>query len=94
MRYSSELLPTLVYGRLWWVNGGGYFYTPERKASRREGSFIPAAPGDMVAALGALDRALFIVPSRKLIVVRTGQAAERDFNQQLWLRLTKAAPAK
>ena len=29
----------------------------------------------------------------KLIVVRTGQAApDRDFNQQLWVRLMKAAP--
>ncbi len=30
---------------------------------------------DMVAAMGALDRRLFVVPSRKLVVVRTGQAA-------------------
>jgi hypothetical protein len=36
-----------------------------------------------------------VVPSRKLIVVRTGQAApDRDFNQQLWVRLMKAVPRK
>jgi hypothetical protein len=52
---------------------------------------IPAAPADLVAALGALDRKLYIVPSRKLIVVRMGAAAPaRNFAQQLWLRLTDA----
>ena len=47
----------------------------------------------MVAAYGFLDRRLFVVPSLKLIVVRSGQAApDKDFNQQLWLRLMKAIP--
>jgi hypothetical protein len=56
---------------------------------------IAAAPADLVAAQGAQDRKLFVVPSMKLVVVRTGQAApDRDFNQQLWTRLMKAAPAK
>jgi hypothetical protein len=31
------------------------------------------------------------VPSRKLVVVRMGQAApDKGFDQQLWLRLSKA----
>ncbi len=67
-----------AYGRLWWLNGG---------AAPR----IPAAPADMVSALGAMDRKLYVVPSRKLIVVRMGAAAiDKDFDQQLWLRLNKA----
>ncbi len=54
---------------------------------------MQAAPADMVGAMGALDRKLFVVPSRKLIVVRTGQAApDPDVNNQLWLRLTGAMP--
>jgi hypothetical protein len=53
---------------------------------------IPAAPADLVAALGAQDRKIYVAPSRRLIVIRTGQTApDRDFNQQLWLRLMKAA---
>jgi len=33
------------------------------------------------------------VRSRNLIVVRTGQAApDRDFDQQIWLRLMKGVP--
>ena len=52
-----------------------------------------AAPADMVAALGALDRTLFLVASRKLIVVRTGQAApDRDINEKLWRFLVRAMP--
>jgi len=54
---------------------------------------VLAAPADMVAALGALDRTLFLVASRKLIVVRTGQAApDRDINEKLWRFLVRAMP--
>lgn len=78
-----------AYGRLWWLNGSDHTIKP--LATRIEGPLIPAAPGDLVAALGALDRKLYVVPSRKLIVVRMGPAApDRDFDQQLWLRLMKA----
>jgi CubicO group peptidase (beta-lactamase class C family) len=83
------------YGQLWWLNGGGYSFAAGANATRSEGPFIASGPADMVAAMGAQDRKLFVVPSRKLIVVRTGQAApDRDFNQQLWSRLMKAVPAR
>lgn len=77
-----------AYGRLWWLNGGDY--TLRAAGARREGQLIPAAPADLVGALGAFDRRLYVVPSRKLVVVRTGAATnEADFDQQLWLRLMK-----
>lgn len=80
-----------AYGRLWWLNGSDVTIRP--LARRVEGPLIPAAPADLVAALGAMDRKLYVVPSRKLIVVRMGQAApDKDFDQQLWLRLMKALP--
>jgi CubicO group peptidase (beta-lactamase class C family) len=80
-----------AYGRLWWLNGSAYAMLPA--GARTETALIPAAPADLVAALGAQDRKIYVAPSRKLIVVRTGQAApDRGFNQQLWLRLMKAAP--
>ena len=82
-----------AYGRLWWLNGSAYTLLPAR--ARTDTALIPAAPADLVAALGAQDRKIYIVPSRKLIVVRTGQAApDRDFNQQIWQRLMKAAPRR
>lgn len=77
------------YGRLWWLNGGAFTVRPLDR--RVEGPLIPAAPADLVAALGFLDRKLYVVPSRKLIVVRMGAATPaRDFDQQLWLRLMPA----
>src|SRR5262249_23981956 len=82
-----------AYGRLWWLNGSSYTIRP--LANRADGPLIPAAPADLVAALGAgwgaLDRKLYAVPSHKLIVVRMGAATpDRDFDQQLWLRLKAA----
>ena len=78
-----------AYGRLGWLNGSSYTLRPGR--TRVETALIPAAPPDLVAALGAQDRKIYIVPSRKLIVVRTGQGTpDRGFDQQLWLRLMRA----
>ncbi|THD61254.1 serine hydrolase [Phenylobacterium sp.] len=78
-----------AYGRFWWLNGSPFTIRP--LARRVDGPLIPAAPADLVAALGALDRKLYVVPSQKLIVVRMGAATpDTDFDQQLWLRLMKA----
>jgi CubicO group peptidase (beta-lactamase class C family) len=75
-----------AYGRLWWLNGGAWAVRPA--APRREGPLVPAAPADLVAALGAFGRKLYVVPSQRLVVVRLGQEApDADFDQQLWLRL-------
>jgi CubicO group peptidase (beta-lactamase class C family) len=80
-----------AYGRLWWLNGSAYTLRPA--GVRSETALIPAAPPELVAALGAQDRKIYIVRSRKLIVVRTGQAApDRGFDQQVWLRVMKAVP--
>ena len=78
-----------AYGRLWWLNGSPFTIKP--LATRVEGPLIPSAPADLVAALGALDRKLYVVPSLNLIVVRMGRAApNKDFDEQLWMRLAKA----
>jgi len=77
-----------AYGRLWWLNGSAF--TVRALNGRTAGPLIPAAPADTVAALGLLDRRLYVVPSRKLVVVRTGAASrEKDFDEQLWTRLMK-----
>jgi CubicO group peptidase (beta-lactamase class C family) len=86
-----------AYGHLWWLNGSAYTLRPGANAPRNQTSLIPAAPADLVAALGAQDRKIYIVPSKKLVVVRTGQAApdkgpDGGFDQQLWLRLMRALP--
>lgn len=82
-----------AYGQLWWLNSGAYSVAPGAGAPRREGALIASAPRDLLAAQGAQDRKLFVVPSMKLIVVRTGQAApDRAFNDKLWTLIMKAAP--
>jgi len=77
-----------AYGRLWWLNGGAYAF--RAGAGRVDGPLIPAAPADLVAALGALDRKLYVVPSKNLIVVRMGAAAEKGFDERLWSLLSRA----
>ncbi|MBU1345385.1 MAG: beta-lactamase family protein [Alphaproteobacteria bacterium] len=80
----SETNP--AYGRLWWLNGSEY--TMRAATGRNPGQLIPAAPADLVGALGAFDRRLYVVPSKKLVVVRTGAAAnDPAFDQELWTRL-------
>jgi len=82
-----------AYGRLWWLNDGDYSLGAGTNTPRREGRFIPSAPEDTLSALGAQDRKLFVVPSMKLIVIRTGQTApDREFNENLWQLLMQAAP--
>lgn len=77
-----------AYGQLWWLNGSDYYM--RALAGRTEGQLVPAAPADMVGAFGLFERRLYVVPSRRLIIVRTGAGATvKDFDQQLWLRLNK-----
>ncbi|MFT3723830.1 MAG: serine hydrolase [Hyphomonadaceae bacterium] len=81
------------YGHLWWLNGATETINAGATAPKRSGQLIQAGPADLLAALGAQDRKLFIVPSRKLIVVRTGQAApDRNINEKMWELLNKAMP--
>jgi CubicO group peptidase (beta-lactamase class C family) len=91
---SAMFTPTETnpaYGRLWWLNGGAWSIAAD--SVRREGAFIPDAPADLIAGLGALNRQLFIVPSRGLVVVRMGAATpDTDFTQQVWARLAPAMP--
>ncbi|WP_066798616.1 serine hydrolase domain-containing protein [Sphingomonas soli] len=90
LRAMFERAPTNpAYGRLWWLNGGDYRIGA--LGGRQPGPLVAAAPADMVAAFGALTRRLYIVRSRKMVVVRTGAAApDPGFDQQLWLRLNAA----
>jgi len=88
---SQELNPS--YGYLWWLNGQPFV---RRGAGTRKfpGWLIPTAPKDLVAALGALGRKLYVVPSLGLVVTRLGDApevrGEEAFDQGFWKRLMQA----
>ncbi len=84
-----------AYGHLWWLNGSTETVNVGANSPRREGQFIRSAPADLIAAMGAQDRKLYIVPSRKLVIVRTGQSTpDRQFDEHLWEKLTAVMPAR
>jgi CubicO group peptidase (beta-lactamase class C family) len=81
-----------AYGLLWWLNGQARYLVPEGLAFN--GSLIPSAPADLVAALGKDDQKLYVSRADDLVVVRLGDKADptsklalSDFDNQLWARL-------
>lgn len=81
--------PNPAYGQLWWLNGSDFTLIAGR--GRKEGPLIASAPDDLVAALGFLDRKLYVVPSLDMVVVRTGaDAPDVDFDAQVWTLLRQA----
>ena len=88
---SQRLNP--AYGFLWWINGQDFSLGAGAGTRRLDGPLIPAAPDDLVAMQGALDRKLYLVPSLDLVVVRLGAAGSSDnvnFNNAFWTALMAA----
>jgi CubicO group peptidase (beta-lactamase class C family) len=88
---SQNLNP--AYGFLWWVNGQEFSLGAGAGTRRSAGPLIPAAPDDLVAMQGALDRKLYLVPSLDLVVVRlgaAGSAGNSNFNNAFWTALMAA----
>lgn len=81
-----------AYGYLWWLNGKNSYHLPQTQFEF-QGSLIPSAPVDMFMALGKNDQKIYVVPSRKLVIVRFGNAADSsnaalsDFDDQLWQKV-------
>lgn len=77
------------YGYLWWLNGKSTYHLPQSQLEF-PGELIPNAPNDMHAALGKNDQKIYVVPSKKLVVIRMGEAAEDEnfalsnFDNDLW----------
>src|SRR4051812_2357957 len=63
------------YGLLWWLNGQRSFLRPVPHPEPVAGPIVPSAPSDLVAALGADDQKVYLVPSLDLVVVRQGAQA-------------------
>ncbi len=80
-----------AYGYLWWLNGKQSFIGTD--GLTHQGSIIPNAPNDMFAALGAKDQKIYVVPSRNLVIVRSGesaggeQLANSGFDNVLWEKI-------
>lgn len=82
----------LSYGYLWWLNGKSSYHLPQSQF-QFSGSIIPSAPSDMYAALGKNDQKIYVVPSKKMVVIRMGDAADAvnmalsDFDDVLWQKI-------
>ena len=82
----------LSYGYLWWLNGKNNYHLPQSQLTFA-GSIIPTAPNDMFMALGKDDQKIYVVPSKKMVVIRMGDAADTvnmalsDFDDVLWQKI-------
>lgn len=80
------------YGYLWWINGEPSFRLPQSQLEF-PGSIIPSGPADMYMALGKNDQKIYVVPSKKMVVIRMGDAADdenpavSDFDEVLWQKI-------
>jgi CubicO group peptidase (beta-lactamase class C family) len=94
MSQSSNTSQTtnLSYGYMWWLNGKTSYKLPQTQF-QFQGSLIPTAPADMYCALGKNDQKIYVVPSKKMVIIRMGEAADdisfglSDFDETLWTRI-------
>ncbi|MDW8852266.1 serine hydrolase [Flavobacterium sp. MMLR14_040] len=83
----------LGYGYLWWLNGKASYHLPQSQLTF-PGSIIPTAPNDMFMALGKNDQKIYVVPSKNMVIIRMGDAADdvnlalSDFDETLWEKIS------
>lgn len=82
----------LSYGYLWWLNGKTSYHLPQSQF-QFSGSLITSAPNDMYCALGKNDQKIYVIPSRKIVIIRMGNEADSstfglsDFDDVLWQKI-------
>jgi len=89
---SQSINPS--YGYLWWLNGKAKYLLPGMQQVF-QGTLVPNAPADMYAAMGAKDQRIYIIPSKKMVVVRMGEASDPQnpnfavsgFDNELWAKI-------
>jgi len=89
---SQSINPS--YGYLWWLNGKSKYMIPSEQTVY-QGSLVINAPADMYAAMGARDQRMYVIPSKKMIVIRMGEASDpantnfavSGFDNALWEKI-------
>ena len=100
---TSGLMDDLTFeaaaGTRWRYNSAAYAHIVNGQSEVARGAgqkvkdpLIPTAAPDLVAALGAVDRKLYVVPSLELVVTRLGNSAGPAFQNDFWKLLSDAAP--
>lgn len=89
MTHTSQTL-NRSYGYLWWLAGQSSFMIPQSQLVFN-GSAMPAAPNDVIAALGKNGQILNISPGTGLVLVRMGQQPDGQsfyisnvYNDKIW----------
>ena len=78
---------------MWWLNGKTSYHLPQSQL-QFNGTLIPSAPSDMYCALGKNDQKIYVVPSKKLVIIRMGDVADgenfalSDFDETLWKKIS------
>ncbi|MFN8284760.1 MAG: serine hydrolase [Chitinophagales bacterium] len=65
----------LAYGYLWWLNGKASAMVPGLQTVFPF-KLIPNAPNDLFCALGKYDQKIYVIPSTKMVIVRTGESGD------------------
>lgn len=86
---SQNINPS--YGYFWWLNGKTSAMIPGGQTVY-PGFLVPNAPADMYAAMGASDQRIYVIPSKKMVIIRMGEASDPSnpsfavsgFDNELW----------
>ncbi|MDD2829585.1 MAG: serine hydrolase [Sulfuricurvum sp.] len=70
---SQSINPS--YGYLWWLNGKTSYMVPGGQTVF-QGPLVPNAPSDMYSAMGAEDQRIYVIPSKKMVIIRMGDASD------------------
>lgn len=89
---SQSINPS--YGYLWWLNGKSKFMIPGEQTVFN-GFLVPNAPVDMYAAMGANEQRIYVIPGKKMVIIRMGNAsnpsnpnfAVSGFDNALWAKI-------
>ncbi len=82
-----------AYGYLWWLNGKTSYHLPQSQFEFN-GTLIPSGPSDMYMALGKNDQKIYVIPSKRMVIIRMGDAADNvspalsDFDEVLWQKIS------
>lgn len=90
---SQSINPS--YGYFWWLNGKSSYMLPNAQTVYNS-TLVPNAPIDMIAAMGAEDQRLYIIPSKNIVVVRMADASDPSnptfalsgFDNTFWSKLS------
>lgn len=80
------------YGYLWWLNGKESYRLPQTQY-QFNGTLVPSGLNDMYMALGKNDQKIYVISSKKMVVIRMGNAADEEnfalsgFDDNLWQKI-------